>query len=191
MGMRLFDKLKYNSVFMRVALLVCSRNNSRKRAALLRKWRVFHSYGEGGLYQPIELPSEPWLVSIGKNVSVSANVRFITHDVIQSMLRDMNDPKYPAGKNRFYLGKIEILDNCVIGANVTILYNTKIGPNAIVAAGSVVTKSVPPGAIVGGNPAKVIGSLEKLAHQRAAECADRPFERSDIDAQNKYFFGDE
>ena len=47
------------------------------------------------------------------------------------------------------------------------MYNTKIGPNAIVAAGSVVTKDVPEGSIVGGNPAKVIGSVNDLKHKRS------------------------
>jgi acetyltransferase-like isoleucine patch superfamily enzyme len=43
-----------------------------------------------------------------------------------------------------------------IGSGVTILSNTTIGENAIVGAGSVVTKNVPPNAIVAGNPAKVL-----------------------------------
>ena len=43
-----------------------------------------------------------------------------------------------------------------------ILNGVKIGPNAVVAGGAVVNKDVPEGAIVGGNPAKVIGSFEEL-----------------------------
>lgn len=42
----------------------------------------------------------------------------------------------------------------------------KIGPNAIVAAGSVVVKDVPEGAVVGGNPAKVIGSFWDVKEKR-------------------------
>ena len=44
-----------------------------------------------------------------------------------------------------------------IGANATIVCGVMIGERAMVAAGAVVTKDVPPGAIVAGSPAKVIG----------------------------------
>lgn len=98
-------RLMKNNVVLSMLLMLCSRGNSRKRADLLRKWKIFHHYGFGGLYQPFNLPSEPKLVSIGNNVSISANVRFITHDVIQSMLQTMDNPDYPAGRNGFYMGK--------------------------------------------------------------------------------------
>lgn len=47
-----------------------------------------------------------------------------------------------------------------IGSGATILANVTIGEKAIVGAGSVVTKDVPPGAIVAGNPAKIIRKVE-------------------------------
>lgn len=47
-----------------------------------------------------------------------------------------------------------------IGSGATILCNTHIGENAIVGAGSVVTKDVPPNAIVAGNPARVLRYIE-------------------------------
>ena len=47
-----------------------------------------------------------------------------------------------------------------IGTGATILCNTNIGENAIVGAGSVVTKDVPPNAIVAGNPARVLRYIE-------------------------------
>lgn len=58
-------------------------------------------------------------------------------------------------------GKITIGDNCFIGNRAIILYGVTIPDNTIVAAGSVVTKSISEsGCIVAGNPAKVIGKVE-------------------------------
>ncbi len=48
-----------------------------------------------------------------------------------------------------------------IGSGATILSNTKIGENALVGAGSVVTKDVPPNAIVAGNPARVLRYIDE------------------------------
>lgn len=50
-----------------------------------------------------------------------------------------------------YIGK-----NCVIGINSIILPGLTIGDHCVVAAGSVVTKSIPPHSMVAGNPAKVL-----------------------------------
>lgn len=52
--------------------------------------------------------------------------------------------------------KVTISDFVWVGANVTILPGVHIGEGAIIAGGSVVTKNVPSGAVVGGNPAKII-----------------------------------
>ena len=49
-----------------------------------------------------------------------------------------------------------IEDGVWMGCNVIVLKGVKVGRGAVVAAGAVVTKDVPPYAIVGGNPAKVI-----------------------------------
>src|SRR4030042_5307185 len=50
-----------------------------------------------------------------------------------------------------------------IGSNSTILGNVTVGENAIVGAGSVVTKDVPPNTIVVGNPARIFRSIESLS----------------------------
>ena len=67
------------------------------------------------------------------------------------------------------VGCIEICDNVFIGSHSIIMYGTKIGPNVIVAAGSVVTKDISPGCIVGGVPARVIGSFDDLLKRREVE----------------------
>ena len=51
---------------------------------------------------------------------------------------------------------VEIGDDCWIGGRVTILPGVHIGNGAVIAAGAVVTKDVPPYAVVGGVPAKII-----------------------------------
>ena len=96
---------------------------------------------------------EPYLVEIGDNCTISTDVSFITHDASvglyfgRKILSDV-------------CGKITIGNNCFIGNRVILLYGVTISDNTIVAAGSVVTKSIKTsGYIVGGNPAKVIGKV--------------------------------
>jgi acetyltransferase-like isoleucine patch superfamily enzyme len=50
-----------------------------------------------------------------------------------------------------------------IGVNVTLLPRIVIGEEALIGAGAVVTKDVPPGAVAYGNPARVVGSVDDLA----------------------------
>jgi acetyltransferase-like isoleucine patch superfamily enzyme len=52
-----------------------------------------------------------------------------------------------------------------IGANSTILPGVEIGENALVGAGSVVVRDVPPGAVVAGSPARVIGQIADLPYE--------------------------
>jgi acetyltransferase-like isoleucine patch superfamily enzyme len=52
-----------------------------------------------------------------------------------------------------------------LGSSVTVLCGVTVGENAIVGAGSVVTRNVPPNAIVAGNPARVIRTIEERKPQ--------------------------
>ena len=53
-----------------------------------------------------------------------------------------------------------VREGASIGSGVTLLCNLSVGENAIVGAGSVVTRDVPPNTIVAGNPARVLRSIE-------------------------------
>lgn len=125
---------------------------------------MFGYLGENVLFQPTKLPNEPKLIKIHNNVKVASDVTFYTHDVINSMFAKLDGIDY-----RTHGTCIEIHDNVFIGGHSIIIGNVSIGPNAIVAAGSVVTKDVKPGTIVGGNPAKTIGDFQELKMKRHNE----------------------
>lgn len=94
--------------------------------------------------------SEPWLIKIGRKVTVAPGVQFITHDGSTWLFSDEK------GRRQLYR-LIEIGDEVFVGSGSIVMPGVKISSNVIVAAGSVVVKSVPSGTIIGGNPAKIIG----------------------------------
>lgn len=68
--------------------------------------------------------------------------------------------------NTEILKKVVIKDCVWIGANVSIIPGITIGEGAIIGMGAVVTKDVPDGAIVGGNPAQIIGHRDMDTYYR-------------------------
>lgn len=91
-------------------------------------------------------------ITIGDNVSISAEVTILTGD---------HDVQAPGFHSR--LMPVVIEDYVFVGTRSIILGGVTIGRGAVVAASSVVTRSVPPLAIVGGNPAKHIGDRSAAA----------------------------
>ena len=63
------------------------------------------------------------------------------------------------GRNGVIATPIVIEGNVWIAAGATIIGGVTVGENSVIAAGSVVTRDVPPNALVGGNPARVIRSI--------------------------------
>ena len=109
----------------------------------------------------------PYRISIGNHVHINKNVLLdgrdsltignnvdIAQEVnIWTMQHDYNDPQYKA------VGKPVVIEDYVwIASRATILPGVKIGRGAVVASCAVVTKDVPPLAIVAGVPAKIIGT---------------------------------
>jgi acetyltransferase-like isoleucine patch superfamily enzyme len=99
--------------------------------------------------------SEPFLISIGNDVTVTSGVKFITHDGSTCLMSDEKG-------RRYYYAPIMIGNKVFIGMNSIIMPGVKIKDNVIVAAGSVVTKSIPCGSIVAGVPAKIIGNYNDI-----------------------------
>ena len=98
-------------------------------------------------------------LKIGHYCSIAPNVTFVVSaDHRVDTISTYPFKVYCAGQDLEGISKgdIEVGDDVWIGCNATILSGVSIGQGAVVAAGSVVTKDVPPYAIVGGAPAKVI-----------------------------------
>lgn len=78
------------------------------------------------------------------------------------------------GMHRSIRMPVVIEDNCFIGAGAIVLMGVTVGKGSIVAAGSVVTKDVPPGSVVAGNPARVIMTVEELVQKRLELYREHP-----------------
>ncbi|WP_236940470.1 acyltransferase [Faecalibaculum rodentium] len=112
-------------------------------------------------------------------------MEFVTHDIFY---HELNQTYSYLGKNYPHFDTITIEDNVRIGGFSKIMPGVVIGEGAIVAGGSVVTKDVPKGAIVGGNPAKVIGWTEELAERRIAENRPCYTIENELDEVEKYYW---
>jgi len=86
---------------------------------------------------------------IGEHVSISAGTWLVTGS------HDINDPLFPA-----YYKPIIIGDSVWIGMRATVLPGVTIGEGAVIMAGAMVTRDVPPYAIAGGVPARVVKQRE-------------------------------
>lgn len=96
--------------------------------------------------------TRPEYVSIGSNVGIALYVVILSHR------RDISEYRQDYGYNDYPLvyKKVIISDNVQIGCRSIILPGVTVGRSSIIAAGSVVTKDVPPFTLVAGCPAKVI-----------------------------------
>jgi acetyltransferase-like isoleucine patch superfamily enzyme len=119
-------------------------------------------------------------VSIGDRVTIKCGVQvwdgvILEDDVFIGPNATFTNDLFPRSKS--YLSdypETRICSGASIGANATILPGLTIGRNAMVGAGSVVTRSVPPNAIVMGNPARITGYVNSDTERRVALQVDAP-----------------
>lgn len=103
------------------------------------------------------LGSEPYLISIGDDTTISFDCAFVTHDAATRVIRHLPDGNPETG----YFGPIVIGKNCFIGCRSTILANVHIGDNTIIGAGSLVNRDIPDNVVAAGVPCKVICTLDE------------------------------
>lgn len=107
-------------------------------------------------------------VSIGSNVKIQSGV-YLPHgtvvgeNVFIGPYVCVTNDRYPVS-NR--LTPVVIGDGCIIGANTTLISGVHIGDDSVVAAGSVVTRNVPPKVVVRGVPARIYASRDEYDRRR-------------------------
>jgi UDP-2-acetamido-3-amino-2,3-dideoxy-glucuronate N-acetyltransferase len=117
-------------------------------------------------------------VTIGDRVTLKSGVQVwdgieIGDDVFVGPSVAFTNDRFPrSGVHPAKFARTVIHKNASIGANATILPGIAIGEHAMIGAGAVVTRSVPPNAIVVGNPAKIVGYVN--AKSRSIDAAAEP-----------------
>lgn len=108
-------------------------------------------------------------VRIGENVQIAPNVSIYT----------AGHPVHPESRNSGYEYGIDIAigDNVWIGGNTCIMPGVTIGKNAVIGAGSVVTKDIPDDVIAAGNPCRIIRKITE--EDRDYYFKDRKFDVDD------------
>lgn len=97
--------------------------------------------------------SEPFLISVGDHCQITNGVRFFTHGGAGAARSRC--PKFDC------FGKINVGNYVYFGNGAMVMPGVDIGNNVLIAAGSVVTKSIPSNVVVGGNPARILSSLDE------------------------------
>lgn len=113
-------------------------------------------------YGKVSWSTEPWLITLGDNVYVTADCRFVTHDGATLLFRDQ-EPTLELTR------PITIGSNVYIGTRSIIMGGVTIGNHVIIGAGSIVTHDVPDNAVVAGNPAKYIKSAAEYFEKAKRE----------------------
>jgi acetyltransferase-like isoleucine patch superfamily enzyme len=134
------------------------RPNGLEYATYLKRHGRYVAIGDMCSINTFTNVTDPYLVRIGDNVTLSA-CTLLGHDAAVRVLNNTYDVKLDS------VGPIDIKSGCFIGHGAIVMPGVVIGPNAIVAAGALVSKDVPPGTVVGGVPAKPIGTIAELVER--------------------------
>ncbi|GAA1977073.1 hypothetical protein GCM10009718_11770 [Isoptericola halotolerans] len=113
------------------------------------------AYLTGDLVAGRDCSINPYTVVRGA-VTLGAGVRIGAHTSLLGFNHTMDDPDVEIFRQPLVTEGITVGDDVWIGSHVVVLDGVTVGDKAVLAAGAVVTKDVPAGAVVGGNPARLI-----------------------------------
>ncbi|WEM42570.1 acyltransferase [Photobacterium sp. DA100] len=102
-------------------------------------------------------------LAVGRTIRIDDNVRLASQVFLAGFPGHPIDPiARAAGQpdTEGQVGDIHLCRNAWLGTGVMVMAGVTIGEGSVIAAGSVVTKDIPPGVLAGGNPARVIKPLE-------------------------------
>jgi acetyltransferase-like isoleucine patch superfamily enzyme len=139
------------------------------RYSRLGEWEKVRMFDLGSVGERVRITgivdfgSEPYLIHLGCDVTLTADVRFVNHDGGVGVLRG----RHP-GLNVY--DTITVGDRVFIGTRSIILPGVSIGSDVVIGAGSVVTRDVPDGTVAAGSPCRAIRPIEEY-EQRALERA--------------------
>ncbi|WP_108397016.1 acyltransferase [Devosia submarina] len=118
-------------------------------------WIAGHALVRGDVEFGAHCTVNPYAMISGK-VRCGDGVRIASHVSIVGFNHGFDDPHVPIHTQKHESLGIIIEDDVWIGANAVVLDGVRVGRGAVIAAGAVVSKDVPPLAIVGGVPARVV-----------------------------------
>lgn len=146
-----------------------------KRALFAKKKKIYAGMGDHVSIEPRLVPLYAELIRFHNNIVVARGVDFVTHDTMNEVFnrfpeetrkKILEDLGSGTDRYRERLGCIEVMDNVFIGSHSVILYNTRIGPNVIIASCSVVTKDCEANSVYAGVPARKVGSYDDFMRKR-------------------------
>ncbi|MBN2508230.1 MAG: acyltransferase [Verrucomicrobia bacterium] len=114
----------------------------------------------------------PFCVLYGHGgLTIGNGVRIATHSVLIPANHHFDDPTLPIWQQAESRDGIVVEDDVWIGAGARVMDGVRIGRGSVVGAGAVVTKSLPPGSVAAGVPARVIGQRGAPQSPAAMEAA--------------------
>lgn len=107
--------------------------------------------------------TRPLLVEIGDHCYFLEYFTLLTHDNVSKVFGPLKHDFLPSS------GKVTIGNNVYFARHCSVLKGVTIGDNCIIGYGATITKSIPPGSVVVGTPAKVICTIDDYYEKRKKE----------------------